>query len=71
MNLVIVVVVAVVSVLVPTALIATFTSTKDTYHYQKHYGPNGYSQELEGDLNARQQQAAHSAAPVEEWPDQL
>lgn len=72
MNLVIVLVVVVVGILIPTALVATFTSTKDTYRYQRHYGPNGYSQELEADGKyAAQSQLNQSTAPVENWPEQL
>lgn len=82
MNVVIVVVVAAISVLVPTALVAAFSSTKDTYRYQRHYGPNGYSQEVESDgqYEAQHRRNPSSAPvqnlpvqnlPVENWPEQL
>lgn len=79
MNLTIFAVVAAVVILVPTALFATFATTKDTYQYARHYGQNGYTQEIQSDMEfprdeVRPEDAAHGAAqepPVVDWPTEL
>lgn len=78
MNMMILIVVAAVTVLVPTALVATFVTTKDTYQYARHYGTNGYSQEVQqkdvndpSDVVAETGDAAAHFEPVSDWPQEL
>ncbi|MFK7737207.1 MAG: hypothetical protein AB8B50_14320 [Pirellulaceae bacterium] len=43
-------VIAAIAILVPTALVAAFASTKDTYQYSAHYSKHGFTQETREEL---------------------
>jgi hypothetical protein len=43
-------VIAAIAILVPTALVAAFASTKDTHQYSAHYGKHGFTQEPQEEL---------------------
>ena len=74
MNWVVLAVLAVVVFLVPTALVATFATNRDTHQYKEHYGPLGYTQELQSASKSKstsQQQDAEEEPPVVDWPQEL
>jgi len=79
MNWTVTIIVTVILLLVPVALYASFAAHKDTHQYAEHYGPCGYSQEVqEPEMEGTAKQALHYEAdssvvdpPVTEWPTHL
>lgn len=75
MNWIVLTVVAMVALLVPTALYATFSTTKDSYSYEHHYTRNGFSQELPCDLDeiglSEGEMEGQPYQPVADWPTEL
>ncbi|MFN3189454.1 MAG: hypothetical protein ACE361_02940 [Aureliella sp.] len=81
-----VLIVAIIAILVPAALFAAFSSTKDTHQYSQHYGKHGFTQEtqqelveigtrreeaeLEGETEAETVQQC-DLRPITNWPTEL
>ena len=82
MNWMIIMVIAAIAILVPAALLATFGSTRDTYQYERHYGENGFSQEVQrpdtpGNTRHQLKDFVDASGdlseepPVADWPSEM